>query len=159
MADGGATAWTKEELVRQIEVTRSRPGASGNVHFSMKALMRNAGGVADALKSGPYAEPALFPATRWLDGKAPGTPAVRVNRSESGGAATVEIKPAKGEAARVWAVYVKYGETWKMKVVPGGKLSIEVEERPEIGPIRVVAVSAVDRNGNESRRAVVKLQG
>ena len=159
VADGGATAWTKEELVRQIEVTRSRPGASGNVHFSMKALMRNAGGVADALKSGPYAEPALVPATRWLDGKAPGTPAVRVNRSESGGAATVEIKPAKGEAARVWAVYVKYGETWKMKVVPGGKLSIEVEERPEIGPIRVVAVSAVDRNGNESRRAVVKLQG
>jgi uncharacterized lipoprotein YddW (UPF0748 family) len=59
-------AWSAEELLRQIEVTRGQPGASGNVHFSMKALMHNYDGIADKLKQGPYAEPALVPESKWL---------------------------------------------------------------------------------------------
>ena len=45
-------AWTADDIIRQIEVTRATPGASGNVQFSMKALMRNIGGIADKLKNG-----------------------------------------------------------------------------------------------------------
>jgi hypothetical protein len=32
----------------------------------MKALMQNADGIADKLKAGPYAKPALVPASPWL---------------------------------------------------------------------------------------------
>jgi uncharacterized lipoprotein YddW (UPF0748 family) len=61
-----ATVWPAEELVRQIEATRAQPGATGNVHFSMKALMRNYDGIADTLKAGVYSEPALVPESPWL---------------------------------------------------------------------------------------------
>lgn len=35
----GARGWSDRELIGQIYATRAQPGASGNVHFSMKALM------------------------------------------------------------------------------------------------------------------------
>jgi uncharacterized lipoprotein YddW (UPF0748 family) len=61
-----ATVWPAAELVRQIEATRAQPGATGNVHFSMKALMHNYDGIADTLKAGVYSEPALVPESPWL---------------------------------------------------------------------------------------------
>ena len=52
--------WSAGEIVEQIKLTRAQKGATGNIHFSMKALMNNTGGVADALK-GVYTEPAQTP--------------------------------------------------------------------------------------------------
>src|SRR5262249_31598587 len=60
---GGEKGWPAIEIADQIEVTRKTKGASGNIHFSMKALMKN-GGVAETLK-GVYKEVALPPAMPW----------------------------------------------------------------------------------------------
>ena len=66
--------WRAKEVVDQVKLTRGEKGAGGVIHFSMKALMKNTGGVADALKV-TYAEPALVPETSWLaDGKPPAAP-------------------------------------------------------------------------------------
>jgi len=62
-----ATVWSAAELIRQIEATRAQPGATGNVHFSMKALMNNYDGIADKLKESVYSEPALVPKSPWLE--------------------------------------------------------------------------------------------
>ena len=43
-----ACAGPASEIADQVKATRAQPGATGNLHFSMKPLMRNAGGVADA---------------------------------------------------------------------------------------------------------------
>jgi uncharacterized lipoprotein YddW (UPF0748 family) len=53
--------WAAGEILEQIRLTRVESGAGGNIHFSMKALMENRGGLADSLAAGPYAEPALVP--------------------------------------------------------------------------------------------------
>src|SRR5207302_5638687 len=53
--------WTAHELADQVRATRDQKGATGNIHFSMKPILRNTGGVADVLKS-VYTEPALIPA-------------------------------------------------------------------------------------------------
>jgi uncharacterized lipoprotein YddW (UPF0748 family) len=66
-------AWSADELLRQIELTRAQPGATGNIHFSMKALLQNYDGIADKLKNGPYAQPALVPESTWLSGARPAT--------------------------------------------------------------------------------------
>jgi uncharacterized lipoprotein YddW (UPF0748 family) len=58
----GTHRHTPEEITRQIELSRSTKGISGNVHFSMKHLK---GEKADALMK-LYAEPAVIPATPWL---------------------------------------------------------------------------------------------
>ena len=49
------------EIIKQIALTRQGTNSPGHIHWSMKALMRNQGGVADALRSGPYAESAKAP--------------------------------------------------------------------------------------------------
>jgi uncharacterized lipoprotein YddW (UPF0748 family) len=45
------------EIARQIELTRRGVSAPGHIHWSMKALMQNRGGIMDLLRSGAYAEP------------------------------------------------------------------------------------------------------
>src|SRR5206468_2637633 len=80
-----------EEIVEQIKVTRAQAGATGNVHFSMKALMGGAGGKADALKS-VYAEPALVPASPWLRKEPPA--GVSVGFESNGGRGSAVIQPA-----------------------------------------------------------------
>jgi hypothetical protein len=68
------TAWPVHDVLNQIWVTQDTPGATGNVHFSMKAIMQNRDGVADALRDGPYRDHVLVPPTPWLDAKAPSAP-------------------------------------------------------------------------------------
>ena len=67
---GEAKGWPAKEVADQIEVTRRTAGSTGVIHFSMKALMNNTGGVADAVKAA-YAEPALVPASPWLPKREP----------------------------------------------------------------------------------------
>lgn len=43
-----------QEIVDQIELTRRGTNAPGHIHWSMKALMRNQGGIADRLRAGAY---------------------------------------------------------------------------------------------------------
>jgi uncharacterized lipoprotein YddW (UPF0748 family) len=57
-----------KEIVAQIEIARKQPGVSGHVHFSMKQIMHNKDGIADALKE-VYKEPAEVPAAPWLKGR------------------------------------------------------------------------------------------
>jgi uncharacterized lipoprotein YddW (UPF0748 family) len=57
---GKDKGWPASEIVEQIKLARAQPGASGHVHFSMRALMNNTGGMADALKS-VYTESAKVP--------------------------------------------------------------------------------------------------
>jgi uncharacterized lipoprotein YddW (UPF0748 family) len=62
--DGTVKAFTADEIVNQVAITRARR-VDGHIHFSMAALMQNRGGVADRLKAA-YAVPAQVPKTPWL---------------------------------------------------------------------------------------------
>src|SRR5262249_14327289 len=104
--------WTAQEIVDQIDVTRETAGASGDVHFSMKAFMQNSGGIDDALKDGPYKNQSLVPASPWLDGKVPSEPSLSVKRK--GDSITASWSPRwqlfGGESPWLWVVYVKRGD-------------------------------------------------
>ena len=49
------------EIIEQIALTRRDTSVPGHIHWSMKALLRNQGGIDDLLRSGPYAEKAELP--------------------------------------------------------------------------------------------------
>ena len=87
------------------------PGATGNVHFSMKALMKNSDGIADKLKKGPYAEPALVPESPWLGHETPEKPEVSAKRVDGGVA--VEMKVPSGKEPWQWLVRVATPKGWK----------------------------------------------
>jgi uncharacterized lipoprotein YddW (UPF0748 family) len=44
------------EIIRQIELTRENTSSPGHIHWSMKALLRNHGGIDRLLEAGPYRE-------------------------------------------------------------------------------------------------------
>jgi uncharacterized lipoprotein YddW (UPF0748 family) len=135
--------WTTEEIADQIRATRRQPGATGNIHFSMKALMRNTAGVADVMKS-VYSEPALVPATPWLGKETP--PAPKVSWGPQADKPTVQIQPDAGQA-RLISMRSKTDDKWSIRVVPVGRGTIAVPF--EVAPDLVI-VQAINRNGMES---------
>jgi uncharacterized lipoprotein YddW (UPF0748 family) len=139
---GTAKGWPASEIVEQVKLTRAQKGATGNVHFSMKALLHNNGGVADALKE-VYAEPALVPASPWLKEKPPARPEVEW----APGQRTLTIRPG-GEGVRLYVVRRQTAGGWVLRLLPAGgtrPVTVTFEEAPAR-----VAVSAVGRTGNES---------
>ncbi|MCO5297549.1 MAG: family 10 glycosylhydrolase [Fimbriimonadaceae bacterium] len=142
--------WPVQEILDQVAATRrALPNRGGNVHFSMKALMNPDKGVAAALMAGPYRDAALIPPSPWLDGKAPATPTVRAVRA--GKARTLEIR-TKDKDALFAAVYQKQGGKWTLSHVVGCEGSATTGFSPGATS---VAVSIIDRCGNEGPRVVL----
>jgi uncharacterized lipoprotein YddW (UPF0748 family) len=135
-----------EEIMQQISATHARPGASGHVHFSMAALMDNRKGISDQLKAGPYAAPALVPATPWLGSDKPGAPIVSAKREA--GAVTLKLAPGKANAQ--YAIWSRYGNEWRFAVAPAARADWTIQDDPKLGAASAVFVNAVDRLGNES---------
>ena len=75
---GEGANWPASELLEQVRLTRGDSGASGNVHFSMNVLLQNRDSLGDRLVAGPYAAPALVPATPWLAERPPTPPQASV---------------------------------------------------------------------------------
>jgi uncharacterized lipoprotein YddW (UPF0748 family) len=140
VADTSQNPWLASEIVGQVMVTRGHPGATGLVHFSMRALMRDDHALVEALRSGPYAAPALPPATHWLP--AAPVPAPRMSFAAAG--AEARLEPGGVERPRWWVVRTRTAQGWRTEILPGWRDSVPLGEALE------VAVSAVDRLGNES---------
>lgn len=137
--------WKPEELVNQIRLTRQETGVSGHVHWDMKALLRN-NDLARALEQSAYEQPALMPATPWLDRVLPEKPEVNVSRSK------VSWTPAKTEKVWLWVLQTRSRNEWTTLVLPGKALSHSLgEPLPD-----AVAVTAVDRCGNASSATVLQ---
>ena len=141
----GPGSWPAREILDQVALQRTRAGASGHIHFSMAALMQDRDGVATLLQLGPYATPALVPATPWLDDQPPPAPLLRLAGSR------VAIEPGAGEAAARWAVWRRVGGAWVFAVLPAAQRSFALDGAD------AVVVSAVDRVGNVSTRNLLRL--
>src|SRR5262249_36785257 len=108
--------WPPEEIADQIKVTRAQKGAAGNIHFSMKTLMKD-GPAADALKS-VYTEPALVPASPWLGdvnnaGRSPAKP--RLEWVQQSGKQLLRITPPD-EPIRLFVVRSQNAGKWAIRI-------------------------------------------
>jgi hypothetical protein len=81
-------------------------------------------------------------------------PVEEVEKKKKLGAVRVTWKSGEGEPAWVWAVYTKHGDNWSLTVVPGHVNEAIVRDVLKQIPASVVAVAAVDRCGNESKRTI-----
>lgn len=51
-----------QEIINQIAITREEHnGVPGHIHWSMKALLKNQGGISESLSAGPYSKKAALP--------------------------------------------------------------------------------------------------
>jgi uncharacterized lipoprotein YddW (UPF0748 family) len=136
------------EIVNQVALSRTTGrNYAGHVHWSVKSLMQNKGGISSSLQKGQYRAPALVPPRPWVSNCVPATPGVSAGKGKGG----VTVRWSKVPGVAKYAVQARYGRTWALvKVAPVGFGSATLSGSPD-----AIAVSAVDRYGNTSRAAVV----
>jgi hypothetical protein len=156
---GDTSARNVTEIMNQIMVDRGiTPQSKGVIHWSIGQVFRNPT-MQRALLTGPYKNAAIVPATPWLDKEAPAMPAT-VNIQKAGDT-TLQVSwthPDEKDVFR-WVVYYSFGNTNSYKIMtrnertvmlPG---SISGRNNSRV-PVTNVAVTAVDRMGNESERKI-----
>lgn len=137
-----------DEILKQVGLSRSigEPRSAGQVHWHMSALMDNRGGIADQLKKGPYAAPALVPPMPGA-GVSPRPPLASVRAAGDG------VMVEWSTDATGVTVVARYREGWRMASIERkerGELRIPIASGPD-----VVAVSAFDRYGRLSAPVVL----
>jgi uncharacterized lipoprotein YddW (UPF0748 family) len=138
----GSPPWAASEVVDQIRLTREMPGASGNIHFSMKAFLLDSGGIDEALADGIYDKPAFVPASPWLaDGR---PPAPKLASSKGG-------RVVWTSSATAFGVSVCRGGRWSdWKPTDDPELSVDTDG------LDGVAVVAFDRAQQQSAPLIVR---
>src|ERR1700730_11972536 len=154
---GTPTGWPAQELLEQIGLTRGQRGATGNVYFSMRSFMFGRDSLPEKLVAGPYATRTLVPASTWLDSVPPLQPIVHVGRDSATGATTVSLQPQGAEATWLWVISARAGSDWRTEVVPGLQRFLILPRSSGGAAVDELAVSAVDRNGNESAPVLLGL--
>lgn len=161
----------KDETINEIMISRGMlPKSKGVVHWSISALVKN-GSLSKAILNGPYKKQALVPATPWLDKKAPKAPVVTIAFQE--GRVNITWKhPAEEDIFRC-VVYYQYGDKWDYQILNRKDRLLELPRNLEVLPalsqqvtgtvqqqpipLSQIAVTAVDRTGNESDIEEIRL--
>jgi uncharacterized lipoprotein YddW (UPF0748 family) len=167
--DATPKSWQPQEIVSQIKLARSRaqtaPTASGQIHFSMVALMQNRKGIGDELKAQLYSAPALVPASPWLENVTPPSPQIMLEQRKN---VRIKIMPGSvstaAQSASTFAIWAKYGNgksaQWQFSVLPAivknASIESELLSTTSAGALGAVVVSAINRAGNESARTIVQ---
>ena len=150
VGESGPNSWKAQEILDQISATRMEQGASGNVHFSARVLMLDRDSIDEKLVGGPYAGPALVPASPWLDSIAPRSPRAVLRRDLATGAVAVDLVPQGPKKTWRWVLRYRTGTEWTTLLLPGTQLTHMFAGGRNSAAPDEVAVSAVDRIGNES---------
>ena len=152
VADRGQVIWPAEEIVRQIHLTRLQEGSDGNIHFSMRSLIRNSDNLIQRLDDESYREPALIPPSLWLDDNTPSHPFV--TSEVLGSDVLLTLGTEENDDVWLWTIRSKFGREWRTEIVPGWRNEYRIHGYDSNRPPEFVAISAVDRLGNESVVAV-----
>jgi uncharacterized lipoprotein YddW (UPF0748 family) len=144
------------EEAREIELTRRQTDASGEILWHAKPLLRNTDDVADILQNQVYAEPALVPASPWLNADAPGKPLLQAGFE--GGELKLTWK-SSGGAVWQWVLQKKTGGHWTTEILAGAKTGETIKPGPATALPEAVALFAVNRFGNASGGTIYLLTG
>jgi uncharacterized lipoprotein YddW (UPF0748 family) len=138
--------WPPSEIVDEIRATRRFPD-DGHIHWNVTALMKNIA-LDAALQNDSYQQPALIPASPWLDNTPPAKPKINVVPWKK--SVTIHWETTGSEAARWWVLQFRTNLVWTAQIFPANESSRYYENvLPD-----AVAIRAVDRTGNLSEAAI-----
>jgi len=150
----GSVRWHANALLQPVTLPRDQTGAGGNVHYNMGALVKSVDGLSEKLSDGPYASPALVPASPWLSKAVPGTPIVTVTRSAQSLTVRISVPGSRTittATPRWWLVRSRYGDGWHAQVVDARLPSVTVPRGSGGDLPDYLVVNAIDRAGIESQ--------
>ena len=156
-----------DEVINQIMITRGVLYESpGIVHWNIGGFTRSEL-LTKAVVEGPYRQKALVPASPWLDNEAPDAPKAEVTVARD----SLQVNWRHDNEGDLFAyvLYQRYGEVWAYDVLGLQKHSTALpgfvykdteaelkadgpinDIRELVSPLTAVAVTAVDKFGNES---------
>lgn len=138
--------WQPAEIVNQINVTRRHANA-GHIHWSVMALMKNSA-LDAALAKEIYQQPALIPASPWLNSTSPPSPKLSVNIWKK--SVHAEWKNSTGERAAGWVLQSRTDGNWTTQIFPANRLDAYLNNtNPD-----AIVIRSVGRTGNLSEPVV-----
>jgi len=141
------TRWRPEEITRQIQVTRRMTGVNGEIFYHLRNLFDNRT-LTDVIRTA-YPQAALVPASSWLDSTPPDKPKLSVGAPWS--SLRFDWATASGKPACLWVLQFQVKGVWTTEILPANQTTRTFyDPRPD-----VVAISAVDRVGNEGPAAAL----
>lgn len=141
------------EIIKQVGLSRSiGKNWAGHIHWSVKGLVKNQGGISNALSKQAYSQPALVPPMPWISKGMPSRPGA----SARGNGSTVQLNLQRSDQGTArFAIQARFGKKWRMvKIAPAGTKSIELPALSGRLP-DAIAISGVDRFGTLSAPVVL----
>lgn len=147
------------ELANQIDISRGSPTKPsfpepGHIHWNISALKKNAGGIADRLRTNINPNKVLTPASSWLADPTTRLPRIElaVRQDDSSIALAWYLSegtaPDPNPALRWWCIQVRSGGVWRsLHILPSTARNASVPSRLGGEAVNAVAVRAVDRVG------------
>lgn len=145
------SARSVDETINQIMITRGMlPKSKGVIHWSISSDIKNTN-LMQALDAAVYKDGALVPASPWLDNIPPEVPSLQIVKQKD----SLQISWTHNNIDDVfrWIVYYRYNNTWTYKIVSRKEkmMQLSLISGNDNTALKQIAVSAVDRTGNESK--------
>ncbi|HEY1717729.1 MAG TPA: family 10 glycosylhydrolase [Verrucomicrobiae bacterium] len=142
--------FSANEIARQIQITRAQSGAGGEIFFHLKNLTDNP--ALAAVIRNAYPQPALVPASPWLDSFSPDKPRLAIV-GNTGANVQVRWENSGGEPAWLWVLQSRAtNSVWTTEILPASRTNYTFENSsPDI-----ISIHAVNRAGNLSPPAALK---
>jgi len=140
--------WNADEIARQLQIVRARPAGRGEIFYHLRNLTDNP--ALGSVVRMDYQQPALVPASPWLNSTPPGKPGLAAGESRAG--VRFQWGISGNEPAGWWVLQYRANDVWTTEILPGNQTSrVFFDFHPAL-----VAVSAVDRTGNIGPPAAMK---
>jgi uncharacterized lipoprotein YddW (UPF0748 family) len=136
-----------DEIIRQLQLARAQPGASGSLQWSIKALHQNRDGLADKLVRQINQTPALIPASPWLDRSVPARPQVAFGQDAAQTVSVFQWAIPGGAAPGWWLLQMRINGAWQTELIPGSQMNRSFQGAASALP-ELISVAAVSRYGN-----------
>ena len=146
--------WPIEEIARQINFTREQE-LSGQAYFRNRFLLDNVKGIYNEVKYGFYTAPALVPPMTWIDSIPPSVPSSPICETLGNGNLRLSWEPSKDNHNLPVVYHLYASETYPVDInCTDALIAMSLRSNEYIltdwQKYRYFAVTAADRNGNES---------
>ncbi len=151
------SARNADEIIKQIQLIRATPGATGSLQWSIKALHQNRDGLADKLVRQVNQTPALLPASPWLEKTLPAKPIVAFGQDARQTTSVFRWDLPDGAVPGWWLVQMRFNGQWRTELLPGGQNTRTLSGGNALP--EVIAVTSVSRFGNAGATFVAARSG
>ncbi len=143
------------EALSQVMIAKGMlPESPGVIHWSISSVVKNPA-LSRALVEGPYKKQALVPASPWLNDEIPETPLAETEMRN--GKLRINWSHLHEDEIFRWVIYYRYGNKWNYKILSQEERRFELELKEGENKLEAVAISAVDKTGNESIKKEIEV--